>query len=96
MLRFDKAMYLSFLFKSILSVRLSNSCLRIRCFTIFRMYKYSIHFLFYTFIEFMILLYTFLVISLAQYKEYMIFLISFNKFSDKLSAFTYASTIGNL
>ena len=43
MLRFDKAIYLSFLVKSILSVRLSNS-VRIRCFTIFTIHKYSIHF----------------------------------------------------
>ena len=41
MLRSDKAIYLSFLFKSILSVRLSNS-LKIRCFTIFRIHEYSL------------------------------------------------------
>ena len=40
MLRFDKAIYLSFLLIS--SVRLSNS--QIRCFTILRIHKYSIHF----------------------------------------------------
>ena len=43
-----------------------------------------------------ILLYTFLVISFARYKEYMICLISFSKFSDVLSAFTCARAIGNL
>ena len=52
--------------------------------------------LFYNFIEFIILLYTFLVISFARYKEYMICLISFSKFSDVLPAFTCASAIGNL
>ena len=43
-----------------------------------------------------ILLYTFLVISFAQCKEYMICLISFIKFSDVLPAFAGASAIGNL
>ena len=52
--------------------------------------------LFYNFIEFIILLYNFLVISFAQHKEYMICLISFSKFSDVLPAFTPASAIGNL
>ena len=32
----------------------------------------------------------------AQYKEYMIYLISLNNFSDVLSVFTYAGAIGNL
>ena len=44
----------------------------------------------------MILLNTFLVISFSRYKEYMICLISFNKSSDLLPAFTYARAIGNL
>ena len=44
--------------------------------------------LFYKFIEFIIMLYTFLVISFAGYKEYIISLISFSKFSDVLPAFT--------
>ena len=39
---------------------------------------------------------TFLVISLPRYKQYMICLISFNKFLDVLPAFTCASAIGNL
>ena len=42
------------------------------------------------------LLYTVLVISFAQYKEYMVCLISFTKLSDVLPAFTCASAIGNL
>ena len=52
--------------------------------------------LFYKFIEFIILLYTFLVISFAWYKKYMICLISFSKFSDVLPAFTCPKAIGNL
>ena len=43
----------------------------------------------------MISLYTFLVISFSQYKEYMICLIPFSKFSDVLRAFTCASAIGS-
>ena len=70
--------------------------MRIRCFTIFTIHKYSIHFLYYTFIEFIILLYTYLLISFAQYKEYVNCLILFSKFSDVLPAFTCARAIGNL
>ena len=44
----------------------------------------------------MILLYRFLVILFARYREYIICLISFNKFSDVLPAFTCACAIGNL
>ena len=51
--------------------------------------------MYYTFIEFIILLYIFLVISFARYKEYMIFLISFSQFSDVLAAFTCARPIAN-
>ena len=52
--------------------------------------------LFYNFIEFIILLYTRLVFSFARYKEYIICLILFSKFSDVLPAFTCESAIGNL
>ena len=52
--------------------------------------------LFYKFIELIILLYTFLVIYFAQYREYMISQISFSKFSDVFSAFTYARAIDEL
>ena len=52
--------------------------------------------LLYNFVEFIILMYTFLVISFAQYKEYIICLISISKFSDVLPAFTCARAIGNL
>ena len=41
-------------------------------------------------------LYIFLVVSFAQYKEYIVCLISFSKFSDILPAFTGASAIDNL
>ena len=51
---------------------------------------------FHNFIEFIVLLYTFLVISFARYKEYIICLISFSKFSDVLPTFTCARAIGNL
>ena len=44
MLRFDKAIYLSFLFKSILSVRLSNLLQGSDVLTIFRIHKYGICF----------------------------------------------------
>ena len=70
--------------------------MRIRCFTIFRTHKYSIHFLYYTFIEFITLLYTFLVISVARYKENMFCLILFNKFLDVLRAFACVRAIDNL
>ena len=64
-----------------------------RC-TIFRIHKYSI--LHYAFIEFIILLYTFLAVSFAQYKEYIIWRVSLSKFSDVLSACTFGSAIGSL
>ena len=53
-------------------------------------------FLYYTFIKFIILLYTLLQIRFARYKEYMICLISLSKFSDVLPAFTSARAIANL
>ena len=40
--------------------------------------------------------YCFLAISFVRYKEYMICLILFSKFSDVLLAFTCARAIGNL
>ena len=51
---------------------------------------------YYTYIEFIILLYTFLVIYFDLYKEYIIWRISFSKFSYVLPAFTCARAIGNL
>ena len=52
--------------------------------------------MFYNSIEFIILLYTFLVISFALNKKYMICLILFSTFSVVIPAFTYANAIGNL
>ena len=49
-----------------------------------------------TFIEFIILLYTFKVISFAWYKEYMIRQILFNNFSDVLPACTRGGATCNL
>ena len=52
--------------------------------------------LYYTFIEFIILLYTFLVISFAWYEEYNIGRISFDTFSDVLTVCTCARATGYL
>ena len=52
--------------------------------------------MYYSFIEFIILLYTSLVVSFIWYKEYMICLIWFRKFSDVLPDFTCISAIGSL
>ena len=52
--------------------------------------------LFYNFIELSILLYTLLVSSFAQYKEYITWPVSLSNFSDVLLAFTCARAIGNL
>ena len=95
MLRFDKATYLSLLFKFSLSERLSNSVLGSDV-LLFSESINIVSMLFYEFIEFIILLHTFLVISFVQCKAFMICLISFSKFSDVLPAFTFASAIGNL
>ena len=52
--------------------------------------------LLYNFIKFIMLLYVFLVISFARYREYIICLISLSKFSDVLPVFTFSRAIGNL
>ena len=70
--------------------------MRISCPTIFIIHVYSINFLYYTFIEFIILLHIFLVISFAWYKEYMICLIWFAKLPNVLPAFSWARTNCNL
>ena len=49
----------------------------------------------HTFIKFIILLHTFLATAFARYKEYLICLISFSKFSYVLTAFTCARAIEN-
>ena len=51
--------------------------------------------MYYTFPEFIMLLYTFSVVFFAQYKEYMICLIPFSTFPDVLPAFTCAGATGN-
>ena len=71
LLRFDKATYLSLFFKYILSARLSNS-LRGLDVLLFSEFIKKVSILYYALIEFIILLYTFLVISFVWYKEYMI------------------------
>ena len=52
--------------------------------------------MYYTSIDFIILLYSFLGISFGQYKEYIISPILYSKFSDVLLAFTCARPIANL
>ena len=69
MLRFEKAIYSSLFFKFVLPVRLSN--MSIRCFTTFRIHKYSIH-LYYKYSEFIMLLHIFTEVLFAPYKEYII------------------------
>ena len=51
--------------------------------------------MFYNFIEFIILLYTFLVIYFDQYIECIISQVLFSKFSGVLSAFSCENAIGN-
>ena len=69
--------------------------MKISCFTILKIHKYSIHFVLQLYWIHYIVIH-FLVTSFSRYKEYMICLISFNKFSDVLPAFTCASATGNL
>ena len=64
MIRFDKATYLLLLFKSILSERLNNS-LQGSDVLLFSKFIKVVSTLFYNFFEFIVLLYTFLVISFA-------------------------------
>ena len=68
--------------------------MRIRCLIVFGIHKYSINFCVRPFI--IALLYNFLVIYFAWYKEYMTCLIWFSKFLDVLPAFTYVRDIDNL
>ena len=68
MLKFDKATYLSLLFKSVLSAeRLSNSLWESDD-LLFSEFKNIISILLYNFIEFIRILYTLLVISFARFK----------------------------
>ena len=98
MLRFDKAINLSLLFKFILSVRSNNALWGsdvslflefINTVLIFVLYLYWIR-------DIVKYLYTFWVIYFAKYKEHMICLISVSQFSDVLPACTCAIAIGNL
>ena len=93
--RFHKATYLSLLFKFILSERLNNN-LKGSNVLLFPEFVNIVSILHYNFVEFVILLYTFLVVSFACYREYIICLISFSKFSDVLPPFTCAKGIDNL
>ena len=95
MLKFDKEIYLSLLFEFIFSQRLSNSLWGSDV-SLFYEFINIVSILFYNFIKFIILLYLFLVISFSRYKEYVIWRISFYKFSDVLPAFTCANALGNL
>ena len=87
MLIFDKATYLSLLFKSILAERLSNSLWGSDVLLVLKLINIVL-ILFYKFIEFIFT--HFLITSFALYKKDMIFLISFSKFSDVLQTFTFA------
>ena len=79
MLRFDKATYLSLLFKSIL---FESSSLYESNVLLFPEFIDIVSILYYAFTEFIILLCRFLVISFAHYKEYIILWILFNTFSE--------------
>ena len=94
MSRFGTATYLSLLFKFVLSDRFSNSLWESDV-LLFSEFINVVSILFYNFIELIISLYTFLVISFSRYKECIICLISFSKFSDELPAFTCARAINN-
>ena len=87
-------MYLSLLFQFILSVRLSNNLWGSDV-LLFLEFINIVPILFYNFIEFIILLYTFLVIFLARFKECMIWRILSSKFSDVLPTVTCARAIGS-
>ena len=81
--------------KFVLSKRLSNSLWGSDV-LLFPEFINIVSILFYNFIEYIILLHTFLVIPFAPYKEYIVCLVSLSKFSDVLPAFTCASSIHNL
>ena len=81
MLRFDKATNLSFLFKFILSASPWGSDVLLFLKFINIVFIFALYF-----IEFVISLYTFLLIYFAQYKEHIIFFILFINFSDVLRA----------
>ena len=69
MLRFYRATYLSILFKFNFSERLSNSLWGSDV-LLFLEFINIVSILFYNFIEFIVVLYTFLLISFARYNEF--------------------------
>ena len=91
---FDRATYLSFFLNLFLYERLSNDLWGLDVLLLLQIIN-IVSILFYNFIEFIILSYTFLPTSFALYKEYTICMISFSKFSDVLPACICASAIGN-
>ena len=92
---FEKATYLSLLFKFVLSARSRNSLWGSAA-LLFLEFLNVVFILFHSFTEFIMFLHTYLVTSFVCYKEYMIYLILFIKFSDVLPAFTCASAIANI
>ena len=94
MLRFNKAAYLSPIFNSSLSERLSNNLWGSDV-LLFLEFLNKVFILFYNFIDLIILLYTFLVLSFARYKEYTIWHILFIKFPDVLPVFTSAKELNS-
>ena len=94
MLRFDKAIIFSHILKSNLFVNfnIKTGGSDVWLFSEF----INIVYIVYNCIDLITLLYTFLVICFDWYKEQIICLISFNKLSELLSAFTCARAIGNL
>ena len=94
MLKFGRTAYSSVLFKFSLSERLSNS-LWISYILLFLEFINIVSIVLYNFIELIILLYKFLIISFDRYKEYFIWRISFSKFSGVLLTFPYAKAVDN-
>ena len=86
---------MSLLFKFILSAKLINS-LWDSDILLFSEFINIVSILYYASIELIRLLHTFLVIYFAWYKEYIIWPISFNKFSDVLPYCICARATGNL
>ena len=94
MLKICQETYLLLLFKIILSGRLSNCLWRLGV-SLFWEFINIVSTLYYNCIKLVMLLYSFLVIYFSRYKEYIIWMISFSKFSDVLLGSTYLSAISN-
>ena len=95
MLRFDRATYFLLVFNFILSKKLSNS-LGGSDVLLFLEFVNIVCILFYNWMEFIILLRTFLVTSFSWCKEYLIWDIPISRFSDVLPYFTCESATSNL